>query len=97
MRTFPKKEKRVGECKQLPMIYGCPFFRGEFKGKSGIKGVKCRGGTLRFASAEERRCFVYPFCADAKSWAECSIAKNLVRSYERESKKENGKDKRTAE
>lgn len=81
----------------LPIMYKCPFFGGEFKNAHGESRVKCKGGTIRFATVEERRDYVYPLCADAKNWKECSIAKNLVRSYERESKKENGKDKRTAE
>ena len=71
----------------MPMVFGCPFFMNEFQNSKGIKGIKCKGGVLKFATAEERRDFVYPLCADSKGWTACPIAQNLIRSYEREENK----------
>ena len=62
----------------MPKNCVCPFFLYE-------KGLRlyCSGGMLRFRDYEERRSFVYVYCASLQNWERCQIAVNLTKTIKR--------------
>lgn len=68
--------------RDMPLAFGCPFFRWEdVKGKE-IPRLICDGAAITFKSASVRKGFVYTHCADATGWEKCPFAKILFEEWE---------------
>ena len=75
----------------MPRTWACPYYIWE----EGLV-LHCQGATLRFKNKEERREFVYPYCAAVPGWEKCTIARQLQKRNERcasDGKKKCGKNK----
>ncbi len=59
--------------------WACPFFRTDRE-----RGLKCEAGGLSFADAQTWREYTRQYCAAAQGWRGCTLARALLRQYERQ-------------
>ena len=62
----------------MPTYFCCPYFRWEQKLK-----LYCDAGRIDFKDMEDRRSYVYTYCACNPGWENCTLAKNITKRYDR--------------
>lgn len=65
----------------MTWFFQCPFWKQS--GKSAGAPSICEGCQLNFAGKEEREAYLTRYCANETGWRSCTIARNLLISYER--------------
>lgn len=58
--------------------FACPFFKWDER-----LCVHCEGGRPTFPDRAAATEYIDRYCADVNGWRDCSIAKTLLRYYER--------------
>ena len=56
----------------------CPFFRWDERLR-----IHCEGGRISFRDRQEAEEYIEHNCGELNRWRECSIARSLLRYYER--------------
>ena len=63
------------------LYWSCPYF--QWDGKT---CVNCEGGRISIPSEAIAVDYMYRYCASAKGWKNCTVAKALTKCYEEEHK-----------